>query len=57
MFATERFADLTRRVATSFSLPDVRAVVVPHPLGGTDEPTITSWADAAVERVVGLLQG
>jgi hypothetical protein len=38
-------------------MPDVRTVIVDHPLGGTDEATIVAWADAAVERVVGLFTG
>jgi hypothetical protein len=36
-------------------MPDVRTVVVDHPLGGTDEATIVAWADGAVERVIALL--
>jgi hypothetical protein len=38
-------------------MPDVRTVIVDHPLGGTDEATIVAWADAAVERVVALFTG
>jgi hypothetical protein len=51
---TTKFTALTERVAANFGMPDVRTVVVDHPLGGTDETTIVAWADAAVERVVAL---
>ena len=44
-------------MAANFGMPDVRTVIVDHPLGGTDEQTIVSWADAAVERVVALFTG
>jgi hypothetical protein len=52
---TTGFADLTRRVAAGFGLPDARIAVFPHPLGGTDHDTITAWADAAVDEIVALL--
>jgi hypothetical protein len=38
-------------------MPDVRTVIVDHPLGGTGQETITAWADAAVERVIALFTG
>jgi hypothetical protein len=44
-------------VAANFGMPDVRTVIVDHPLGGTDEATIVDWADAAVERVISLFTG
>jgi hypothetical protein len=52
VFTTTKFELLTRKVATSFGLPDTRVVVVDHPLGGTDEATILGWADAAVDDVI-----
>ena len=51
---TTRFVDLTRRVAAGFGVPDARVAVFPHPLGGTDDATIVTWADAAVDEVVAL---
>jgi hypothetical protein len=51
---TTKFAALTERVALNFGMPDVRTVIVDHPLGGTDEETIVAWADAAVEKVITL---
>jgi hypothetical protein len=55
VFTTTKFDVLTRKVATSFGLPDLRVVVVDHPLGGTDEATILAWADAAVDAVIAQL--
>jgi hypothetical protein len=52
---TTKFAALTERVAANFGLPEVRTVVVEHPLGGTDEATILAWADTAVDHAVALL--
>ena len=52
---TTGFVELTRRVAAGFGLPDARIAVFPHPLGGTDDDTILTWADAAVDEVVALL--
>jgi len=54
---TTKFAALTDRVASNFGLPDCRVVIVDHPLGGTDTATITAWADAAVDRIIGLFTG
>jgi hypothetical protein len=57
VFTTTKFELLTNKVAANFGLPDARIVVVDHPLGGTDVPTIERWADAAVDTVVTLLTG
>jgi len=51
---TTMFADLTTRVATTFAMPDCRRLVLGHPLGGTDEATLTSWADDSVDRLLAL---
>ena len=51
---TTKFLALTKRVAMNFGLPDARICTVDHPLGGTDEETILSWADAAVDEIVAL---
>jgi hypothetical protein len=52
VFTTTKFELLTSKVAANFGLPDVRYVVVDHPLGGTDDATIQQWADAAVDAVI-----
>ncbi len=37
VFTTEKFKELTRSAANSLGMPKARIVVVPHPLGGTEE--------------------
>ena len=51
---TTKFLALTKRVAMNFGLPEARICTVDHPLGGTDEQTILSWADAAVDEIIAL---
>ena len=51
---TTKFLALTKRVAMNFGLPGARICTVDHPLGGTDEQTILSWADAAVDEIIPL---
>jgi len=55
--ATEKFEQLTRLAARSYGLPDLRMVVVGHPLGTAPEESLRSWAEAAVEPVVAALCG
>ena len=55
MVTTTMFADLARRVAVTYAMPDCRQVVLGHPLGGTDEATLLGWADDSVDRIIGLL--
>jgi hypothetical protein len=54
---TTKFELLTDRVAANFGVARGRILVVDHPLGGTDEATIISWADGAVERTMALFTG
>ena len=51
---TTDFRSLTEQVAASLGQPDARILEVPHPLGGTDETTVLTWADAAVEEALRL---
>ena len=51
---TTKFEPIARTMATSFGLPETRILVLPHPLGGTDEPTLHTWADTATDRLIGL---
>ncbi len=57
MVTTTKFRMLTEQVAAGLDAPDTRIITVAHPLGGTDEATILSWADAAVDEVLALLVG
>ena len=42
------------RCSASFGLPDTRRLVLPHPIGGTDEATLHEWADAAADTLIQL---
>ena len=55
VFTTEPFELLTTSAADSLGLPEARIVVIPHPLGGTDEATVIEWAEAAVDRLLEVL--
>ena len=52
---TTRFEPIAVTLSASFGLADVRKLVLPHPLGGTDEPTLRTWVEASTDRVVELL--
>src|SRR5205809_365512 len=45
---------LAETLAEHFGLPDLRVVVLPHPIGGTAPDTLTKWADDAVDTVLAL---
>ncbi|MFA5885014.1 MAG: hypothetical protein WDA60_14280 [Acidimicrobiia bacterium] len=51
---TTRFEPIARTLSASFGLPETRALVLPHPIGGTDEVTLHAWADAATDRLISL---
>ena len=38
-------------MARALRFPDARIVVVPHPIGGTPETTLDTWAEAALDDV------
>lgn len=54
---TTQFEPVAKTLSTSFGAPETRLLVLPHPIGGTDEPTLTAWADAAVEDLISLFTG
>jgi hypothetical protein len=54
---TTKFAPIASTMAADFGMPDVRTLVLPHPLGGTDRDTLWGWADAAAERLEALFLG
>ncbi len=51
---TTKFREVADYAAEEIGLPDARILAVGHPLGGTDEATITAWADAAVDEALRL---
>jgi hypothetical protein len=51
---TTHFQPVAATMAEHFGLPELRTLVLPHPIGGTDPDTLYQWADAAVEEVVAL---
>ena len=51
---TTEFRPIAETMAEHFGLPELRIVVLPHPIGGTDPDTLSSWADAAVDTVLAL---
>src|ERR1700742_1018723 len=51
---TTKFEPIAVTLSSSFGLADVRKLVLPHPLGGTDEPTLRDWIDDAAAKTVEL---
>jgi hypothetical protein len=54
---TTTFEPVATTLSANFGLPDTRRLVLPHPLGGTDEATLHQWADAAVDHLIALFSG
>jgi hypothetical protein len=54
---TTRFEPIAVTLSSSFGMADVRKLVLPHPLGGTDEPTLSTWIDEAADRTIALFTG
>jgi len=55
VMTTTEFEPVARTLSRSFGAPDTRLLVLPHPIGGTDESTLNAWADASVDRLIALL--
>jgi hypothetical protein len=51
---TTEFRPIAETMAGHFGLPELRIVVLPHPIGGTDPDTLSRWADDAVDAVLSL---
>lgn len=51
---TTKFEPIATTLAANFGLADTRTLVLPHPIGGTDEETLHAWADAATDRLIAL---
>ena len=54
---TTQFEPVAKTLSTSFGAPNTRLLVLPHPIGGTDEPTLNAWAEAAVDQLIALFTG
>jgi hypothetical protein len=54
---TTRFEPIASTMSASMGLPNTRRLVLPHPIGGTDEATLHQWADAAADRLIALFTG
>ena len=57
VLTTTAFLHLTREVAGALGLPEARIVVVPHPIGGIEEPEALDRARSIVEQVLDLWTG
>ena len=51
---TTMFEPVAKTLSANFGLAECRRLVLPHPLGGTDEATLHAWADAATDRLISL---
>lgn len=51
---TTQFEPVAKTLSASFGAPDTRLLVLPHPIGGTDEVTLKEWADAGVDHLIAL---
>ncbi len=51
---TTMFEPIATTLSSNFGLAGTRRLVLPHPLGGTDTPTLHEWADAATDQLISL---
>jgi hypothetical protein len=49
---TTQFEPVATTLSANLGLADTRRLVLPHPLGGTDEPTLRNWTDAAIDALI-----
>ena len=54
---TTKFEPIAATMAANFGLPELRTLVLGHPIGGTDRATLDQWADAATDRLIELFTG
>ena len=51
---TTQFEPVARTLSASFGAPNTRLLVLPHPIGGTDEVILNQWAEAAADQLIAL---
>ena len=51
---TTHFRPIAETMSQHFGLPDLRTLVLPHPIGGTDPDTLNRWADDSIDDVIAL---
>ena len=56
LLTTERFEDLSREVARTYALPQMRLAAIEHPLGAIPDEAIDARADAVIESVLAQLR-
>lgn len=54
---TDAFLSLGKMIAKQQGLPELRMIVVPHPLGGLPESEVDQMAIKAAEETLAMLQG
>jgi hypothetical protein len=54
LVTTTRFRPVVAALAAATGLPQIRALVVEHPIGGVDRETLHRRADAACDALIGL---
>ena len=54
VMTTTMFEPIAATLSANFGLADTRRLVMPHPIGGTDETTLHQWADAATDQLISL---
>ena len=52
---TEVFANLARTAARAHGYPDIRMLVLPHPMESRPETEVRAIARARLDEIVGLL--
>jgi hypothetical protein len=57
LLTTTRFAPIATTLAADSGLAEIRALVLEHPIGGIDAPTLEARAEAAASTAAGLLTG
>jgi hypothetical protein len=57
VICSDPFLKLAQAQARVFGVPDLRLVVIPHPLGGIELAGVMARADAALPQVLELIGG